>query len=537
LALPPQQFTGYAVHLLFLDLYGGTGTEAGDRALRERIEQQAQRLRSGPFNQPLTEQVVAALAAVPGLRDVRYAIYASDRPGAIVLVISATLGGEPAAAERGWLKTGEAADLPVLYQSADALLRLQLNVWGGLFSDYNPWFGSAATYTAQSPIALDPPGPGRTSWAEGMVEFGIAGATRFGAPDLYVFGELTGMTSAATGQDLFRSDTRILTAWEKAYAGVLWAQPDTDRSARFSVGRQNWQLNDGFLFSRYAGGANAGPNPGLYLNPRTTYQMAVLAEARQGPLSLEYFDLDPAELEAYDSDTRFQGVHLAWREAERWDIGLAAYRVPESNTLLRNGDGSATPRQGERTLNLRAGHRDLGGGFSALAEGAWQDSTEAAISARAWYAQLAYTAKEVAWKPSLLFRYATFSGDRPDTATREAFDAPLSSGLDEWVQGVNFKKVVTNSNLNSYRLRFNAGPDPRLNFTLDYYHLWADVPLSTGQSTYGNELDLYVRWSISKQLFFLGVAGVAWPGDVIQAQTRGAARPWSTVQASLFWGF
>ena len=537
LALPPQQFTGYAVNLLFLDLYGGTGTEAGDRALRERIGQQAQRLRSGPFNQPLTEQVVAALAAVPGLRDVRYAIYASDRPGAIVLVISATLGGEPAAAERGWLKTGEAADLPVLYQSADALLRLQLNVWGGLFSDYNPWFGSAATYTAQSPIALDPPGPGRTSWAEGMVEFGIAGATRFGAPDLYVFGELTGMTSAATGQDLFRSDTRILTAWEKAYAGVLWAQPDTDRSARFSVGRQNWQLNDGFLFSRYAGGANAGPNPGLYLNPRTTYQMAVLAEARQGPLSLEYFDVDPAELEAYDSDTRFQGVHLAWREAERWDIGLAAYRVPESNTLLRNGDGSATPRQGERTLNLRAGHRDLGGGFSALAEGAWQDSTEAAISARAWYAQLAYTAKEVAWKPSLLFRYATFSGDRPDTATREAFDAPLSSGLDEWVQGVNFKKVVTNSNLNSYRLRLNAGPDPRLNFTLDYYHLWADVPLSTGQSTYGNELDLYVRWSISKQLFFLGVAGVAWPGDVIQAQTQGAARPWSTVQASLFWGF
>ncbi|MBN8494429.1 MAG: alginate export family protein [Burkholderiales bacterium] len=535
--LPPQQFTGYAVNLLFLDLYGGSGSDERDRALRTRIEQQTQRLRSGPFNQPLTEQVVAALSAEPGLRDVRYAVYASERPGSIVLVISATLTSDGASAARGWLVDGQAGSLPVLYESADALLRLQLNVWAGFFSDYNPWFASAPTYTAQSPIALDPPGPGRTSWVEGMVEFGIAGATRFGAPDLYLYGEATGMTSGATGQDLFRSDTRTETLWEKVYAGVLWAQPETQRSARLSVGRQNWQLNNGFLFSRYAAGANAGPNPGLYLNPRTTYQMAVLAEARQGPFELEFFDLDPAELKGLDSHTRFQGLRAAWQEDARWDLGLAAYRVPESNTLLRSGNGSVVPREGERTLNLRVGHRDLGAGFSALAEAAWQDSTEAAISARAWYAQLAYTAKTVDWKPSVLFRYATFSGDRPDTATREAFDAPLSSGLDEWVQGVNFKKVVTNSNLNSYRLRFNAGPDPRLNFTIDAYHLWADVPLPTGQQTYGNELDFYLRWSITRQLFLLGVAGIAWPGDVIKAQTQGAARPWSTVQVSLFWGF
>lgn len=535
--LPPQQFTGYAVNLLFLDLYGGSGSDERDRALRARIEQHTQRLRSGPFNQPLTEQVVAALAAEPGVRDVRYAVHASERPGAIVLVVSATLGESAGPASRGLLAGGGATSLPVLYESADTLLRLQLNVWGGLYSDYNPWFASPATYTARSPIALDPPGPGRTSWAEGLIEFGVAGASRIAGPDLYVYGELTGMTSAATGQDLFRSDTRTLTAWEKVYGGVLWAQPEDKRSARVSVGRQNWQLNNGFLFSRYAAGANAGPNPALYLNPRTTYQMAVLAEARQGPLELEYFDLDPAELKAFDSHTRFQGLRAAWHEDERWDLGVAAYRVPESDTLLRNGDGSVVPRKGERTLNLRLGHRDLGGGFSALGEAAWQDSTEAAISARAWYAQMQYTAQDAPWKPSVLLRYASFSGDQPGTPTREAFDAPLSSGLDEWVQGIVFKKVVTNTNLDSFRLRLNAGPDARLNFTLDAYHLWADVPLPTGQRTYGSELDLIVRWSITRQLFFLGVAGIAWPGDIVRTQTQGAARPWSTVQASLFWGF
>jgi hypothetical protein len=90
------------------------------------------------------------------------------------------------------------------------------------------------------------------------------------------------------------------------------------------------------------------------------------------------------------------------------------------------------------------------------------------------------------------------------------------------VHGVDFKNGGT-SNLNSHRIRLNAGPDPRLNFTLGHYHLRTDVPLQTGQKTYGNEVDLIVHWAISKQLFFLGVAGIASPGEEIKAQTQGAA--------------
>ena len=105
------------------------------------------------------------------------------------------------------------------------------------------------------------------------------------------------------------------------------------------------------------------------------------------------------------------------------------------------------------------------------------------------------------------------------------------------MQGVNFKKVVTNTNLNSSRVRLNLAPTDRLNLTLDYYHLWADVPLATGQSSYGNEIDLIVRWSLTERLFLLGVAGQAWPGNLIQTRAQGTARPWTTAQVSLFWGF
>jgi hypothetical protein len=150
---------------------------------------------------------------------------------------------------------------------------------------------------------------------------------------------------------------------------------------------------------------------------------------------------------------------------------------------------------------------------------------------------LGYVARTLPWKPSLTYRYASFSGDDPATPAREAFDAPLSSGLDEWVQGINFKKVVTNSNLNTHRIRLNLAPSERVNYTVDWFRLWADVPLATGETGYGDELDFAVRWSVSKRLYFLGVAGVAWPGEVLRAQTGGAAKSWVTVQASLFFFF
>jgi hypothetical protein len=46
-----------------------------------------------------------------------------------------------------------------------------------------------------------------------------------------------------------------------------------------------------------------------------------------------------------------------------------------------------------------------------------------------------------------------------------------------------------------------------------------------------------VRWSISPWLFLLGAAGQAWPGNLVQARTQNNARPWTTAQVSLFWGF
>ena len=537
--LNPTQFDGAPISLVFLDLLGGTGDAAQDQALRARIEGFALSIGSGPFSPPVADLAVAGIRALPGVRDVSYSLYASERPGNVVVVVSATLVAEKAAEPRGAFASGKLGDLPILVENERSLLRVQLNAGFGTYADHNPWFGSAPTYTSASPIATDPPGPGWANWAEAWLEYGLAGATRLGESNAYAFGEATMLTSGTVGQDLFSSQTRSQTLPEKLYGGVLWAEPGTGQSARLTLGRVNWQLDDGFLFSRFAAGANAGPNASLYLNPRTTYQMAALADVRVGRFKAEAFDLDPAELQDYDSGTRFQGAHLAWFDKEAWDLGLTGYRVRTSKTVFRDSQGNVFPREGQRTVAGRLGYWTLAGvpGLSALGEYAYQTHSDVPWSAHAWYAQVAYTARQFAWLPSLTYRYASFSGDDPNTPTREAFDAPMSSGLDKWVQGVNFKKVVTNSNLNTHRVRLYLSPDDRINYTFDYFRLWADVPNAAGQRRYGDEINLALRWAISRQLYFLAVAGIAWPGEVIKTQTQGAAKPWSTLQASLFVNF
>jgi hypothetical protein len=98
----------------------------------------------------------------------------------------------------------------------------------------------------------------------------------------------------------------------------------------------------------------------------------------------------------------------------------------------------------------------------------------------------------------------------------------------------------------THRLRSNVTPDPTLNLTLDLYqhvadernNLGANAALGTLSSReLGKEVQITGRWAISPGVFVLGIAGVAFPGEAIEAATPGPDDPWTTLQAQLFWGF
>ena len=46
-----------------------------------------------------------------------------------------------------------------------------------------------------------------------------------------------------------------------------------------------------------------------------------------------------------------------------------------------------------------------------------------------------------------------------------------------------------------------------------------------------------LRMPLGEKLYFLGVAGIAQPGEALRAAAGGAASNWTTLQAQIFWTF
>ncbi len=536
--LPPYENEGMPITLVFYDLKGSSGITGGDAEARSKIEKALGLSAGSSFSVQTTEVGLQRVRGLDFVRSAGYQLFDSERVGHVVLAVSVVMGAKDRTAGPKGMLSGHSEDFPVLYQDERTLLRLQLDGGLGFYNDFNPWFSDASAFTSRSPIALDAARGDSASWYEMSAEYGLAGITRLGRSPIWVYGSGTFLTSFSTGQDLFRSDTREMTRLEDLYAGFVIGSPGSEWSANFSAGRQNWQLNDGFLFSRFAAGANAGPYPALYLNPRTAYEMTVLGKVKWKNLQLEGFHVDPAEIDYLDSGTAYTGANLSYTSPQGPAASVLYYESTQSNTVFPNpASGGTVPRDGLQVIDGRLGSTNMFGikGWELFGEYAWQMHRDVDWDARAWYLRTGYTFSSLRWTPNLSYRYASFSGDDPETETYERFDAQLSSGLDHWVQGINSKKVVSNSNLNSHRLRLNVVPTPKLSLTFDYFWLFADE--AAGSDAYAQELNLGVRWSISRNLFFLGVAGIAFPGDNLKEQAGGDLDNWTTAQVSLFWNF
>lgn len=317
--LSVAQGDGARVGRVFLDLLGTTGNAARDMSLRREIGEIVGLSSGDSLNASALRAAESRIQRLAGIDGGRIELYAGSVPGEVVVLVGATLTAE--------VRSRPARDPAAVFASERSLVRWQLGGSHGVFADHNPWFGTAERFTSGSPIAESPPGPGWAPWAESSLEYGIAAATRLGEAPATLFAEATGLASATLGTDLFQGSPRFRNRVEKGYFGFAWVDRDQSRSLRVSVGRQNWQLHGGFLFSRFAAGSNAGPNPGLYLSPRTAYQRAALIDARAGRLRFEAFDLNPSELEGFDSGSRYQGGHVRWIGSDDMEWGLTGYRV------------------------------------------------------------------------------------------------------------------------------------------------------------------------------------------------------------------
>jgi hypothetical protein len=539
----PPEFEGATIALVYLDLRDPTGAEVDAPSLRDQVVAVFGLQPGSPFSILAADLGVQELRRLPGVVSARWELYESSTPGQVVAVVFMVF--DPAAApppRTGWFLTGDPGQLPTLVETDRSLLRLQLNLSAGVFAEGNPWWGDAEAFV----VSPDPAGPGWTSWGEAAFEAGLHGASQLGASPVYAFANLTGIGAGSAGQDPWQSDTRFEVELEQAYAGLLAAS--ADRMLRFvtSFGRQRWQLNDGFLISRSSGGYNRDEWGASYLGPRSAFEQTFFAKLRLSDFSVEAFVLDPQENYDSDSGTEYRGVNVQYLNHPGIEVGAAYYEVPESSGRYTLPDGSRAPREGLRTANLRVASKRLAGveGLECEAEVARQTHDSFDMEADAWYVSLGYQLETLSWRPVLTYRYAFFEGDDPATTVYERFDAPLSGGTDRWVQGKVFRRAIGNSNLVSHRLRLFLAPTQKLGITSNYFYLWADELNNRGGArplqeladrSYGQELDISVRWGVSKQLFLLGLVGITDPGPALDLALDGGARTWTTIQLSVSW--
>jgi len=539
----PADFEGATIALVYVDLRDPSGAELDEPTLRDELARASGLAAGSGFSITAADVGTQAVRRRPGVVSARWALYQSSTPGEVVVVLFVVFdpAAEPAPPS-GWFITGDAGQFPTLVETSRSLLRVQLDLRGGWFSEHDAWWGDAEAFLGGQPME---PGPGWISWGEAAVEAGVHGASQLGTSPVYAFGNLTGIGAGSVGQDPWQSDTRFEIELEQAYAGVLAVS--SDRKLRFatSYGQQSWQLNNGFLIAR-GGGFNREEWGASYLGPRSAFEQTFLAKLRASKLALELFLVDPQESYDSDSGTEYRGLNLQYLNRPGIELGAVYYEVPESGSRYTLPDGSRAPREGLRTANLRVASKRLAGleGLELEAELARQTHARFDMEADAWYVSLGYTLSSWPWKPVVTYRSAFFEGDDPATATYERFDAPMSGGTDKWVQGKVFRRAIGNSNLESHRLRLFLAPTPKLGVTFDFYALWADELNNRGGSrplqeladrSYGQELDVSVRWAISKQLFLLGLIGAADPGPAIDLALADGADIWTTVQLSLSW--
>jgi hypothetical protein len=331
------------------------------------------------------------------------------------------------------------------------------------------------------------------------------------------------------------------------YAGVIWDWPGKQSLLDFSIGKQIYQLRDGFLLSKIPVSTSIGERAALYLGPRLASENTVLVRAKAFGVGLDAFLIEPSEIDEIATNTQLAGVDLKYQYSNA-DAAFTYFYVPESESFYRTPDGRRLPREGLRTFNPSLSITKLLGldGLWAKAEYAYQDHEDFSMAAQAGYLWGGYQAKRLAWQPTFSYRWSIFTGDDPDTQTFERFDPLFSGGLGNFLPGIVFSKVYKNANLITNRATFSVKPADTLEFLLDYFHHRADElnnlggigPLQTLQSKdIGQEVTLATFYYIGKHLFFQGIASVGIPGEAIDAAVGGGAENWYTLQAALYMFF
>jgi hypothetical protein len=360
---------------------------------------------------------------------------------------------------------------------------------------------------------------GDAQWGEGYVEPSLsfemqtdAAGGLYGATS--AIGALTVGDGDAGGFTRDDSDLDLELLYAGWRSGTLLADSLGEDALDLSAGRQEFHVGDGFLI--WDGDFDSAGDAVYWLGPRTAFDFAGVARLGTGALGAQAFYLRGDRDQGH---TEPVGVNLDY-DAGFGTLGAMYLQVVHTDPEF----DAETPRDGMQLATVRLndgrmpGFEDIGLNAQYVREFGDGDAVE--FDADAFYVEPSYTFSWLPWSPVLAYRFAYFSGDaEPGDDTREDFD-PLfydySRGWGTWTQGeVVGEYLLFNSNQVNHMVHLSVAPNDAVGLGAIYYHFdlaerdYFGTPVS--DKSFADEVDAYVDWTVSENLFVGAVYGVALP--------------------------
>lgn len=432
-----------------------------------------------------------------------------------VIVVILTTGGTAVAQEAAEAPARPSWNLPHYEDENGNSLTPSITLQAAAFGQSQSWYGkskenlgSRSTYWFEQAIGLNLEG------TMGLGGFGTAYG-KLGGVSMH-----TQMTDAG-GSD-YPNDSPDDTTWEFAYAG--WRSGDLFKDSLgedaldVSFGRQRYEVGTGFIMND--AGTDGGQRASWWLGPHKSFREAGIVKLETHGLLARAVYLQPNDNP--DSNTKLAGGDLQYSFEKAGDIGVAYYDIFDSDIVSRDGmnvfdlRAELTPLAGTATLPGTT----VKGEFVYQENGSKQEGT-------GYYGELGYDFTGVLpWQLYLSYRYASFSGDNPNTAKNENFD-PLFYGYTDWgtwYQGeILGEYVLYNQNLISHTIRLRMQPTDALTLNLLYYHFWLDDAAGFGVqgSNFADEVDLIADYVWNDNLSFSTVLAASSPHDGATSFTGG----------------
>jgi hypothetical protein len=397
-----------------------------------------------------------------------------------------------------------------LYASDEGKITFNFDAVAAVFANKDSWFGESRSFL----------GDNTDHWSEYGIEPRLTYEWKVGSGTL--FGQLSAVHTQTGGDDAsgLTIDNGDNSSTNTEQANIGWKTTDPLESLKgyefsVSVGRQDYKIGSGMLIAD--GGSDGGDFGGWYIGSRKAHQESALIQLKNDKLLAETFRLK--------NRPRSGGIQ---GEAYGANVEYTFWGTTKLGGTYMKVDAN---EDGFDQLDVWDGRLDwtpdgVLSGVGVSGEFAHQDSDE--FNADGWFAQGSYQFQKAPWTPSLIYRYAHFDGDNPDTTRNEGW-RNLAYGFTDygsWYQGeISGNYPLSNTSLNSNLYRIKAQPNDKITLNLMYYDFWFDDPsvLGTGVTSddWGKELNFTIDWAVTEQFYVIGVLGNLSPGKAAEQWTGG----------------